>query len=103
MLPLADRHGNSAYGLAALHREADDVANAPEGQRNNRLNLAAFRCGQLVAGGELDHRYAVDTFVTAALRCGLSLQEAMGHDGRHGTITSGLTGGMKSPRTRRPS
>ena len=44
----------SAYGQAALEREAARVASAVEGTRNHELNRAAFALGQLVAGGELD-------------------------------------------------
>jgi hypothetical protein len=49
----APLEGGSRYGLAALRRELADVRAARVGERNHRLNRAAFSLGTLAAGGEL--------------------------------------------------
>jgi hypothetical protein len=82
----------SAYGRHALEAECGRLALAPEGQRNDTLNAAAFALGQLVAGSVLDVREVVDALLTAAGRCGLSEVEA------RRTIASGLQSGARSPR-----
>ncbi len=83
--------GMTGYAAAALERRAAEVAAAPPGERNHTLNQAAFRCGQLVAGGQLAETDAVATLTAAALTCGL--------DGREiaQTVRSGLTAGGRSP------
>ncbi len=88
----------SAYGQAALEREAAHVASAVEGTRNDVLNRAAFALGQLVAGGELDEELVRDRLIDAALACGLPEYEIAGRSGRGGTLNSGLLDGMQLPR-----
>jgi hypothetical protein len=85
----------SAYGQAALEREAEAVAKAADGQRNHSLNRAAFSLGQLVAGGELDEHLVRDRLAEAALACGLPEREVAA------TLESGLPAGMKLPRRAR--
>lgn len=80
------------YALAALDRETEAVALAGEGERNNRLNQAAYVLGQLVAGGEIDRPDVEAALVAAARSAGLDEHDAMP------TIESGLRGGAKSPR-----
>lgn len=80
------------YGSAALHGEAEAVAAAPEGQRNDTLNRAAFRVGQLVAAGLIEPTRAADILLSAALFAGLGQVEA------EGTIASGLKAGRARPR-----
>jgi hypothetical protein len=85
-------NGGSPYGIAALQREAEAVRMAPRGERNTRLNRAAFSCGQLVAGAELDRKTTEKALFTAATSAGLGEQEAAL------TIRSGLAGGGDQPR-----
>lgn len=76
--------------------EVADVRHTPVGDRNNRLNRAAFCLGMLVAGGELDGLLVEDELLAAAVDAGLSEGEA------RTSIRSGLRAGAKEPR-RRPS
>ncbi|HLF40202.1 MAG TPA: hypothetical protein VI854_01880 [Acidimicrobiia bacterium] len=64
------------------------------GDRNNRLNRAAFCLGMLVAGGELDHTLVEDELLDAALDTGLPEEEA------RASVRSGLTAGLHEPRRR---
>lgn len=80
------------YGAAALRREADEVATTVEGLRNHRLNVAAFRLGQLVAAGTLTEADVIATLDRAATAAGLDERERMT------TIRSGLRGGLAKPR-----
>jgi len=86
------RTEGTRYGLAALDAETGRVATAPVGTRNNTLVQAAFRIGQLAAGGQLDPVYAARQLELAAQRAGLSLAEA------EKTIRSGMTAGAQRPR-----
>jgi hypothetical protein len=86
--------GESRYGLAALDVEAAQVAATAPGGRNHRLVQAAFRAGQLAAGGELDPGRAEATLIAAATGVGLSAREATA------TVRSGLAGGAAQPRRR---
>ena len=88
----ARRREGSRYGLAALDAEVGRVATAPVGQRNDTLVRAAFRCGQLAAGGELDPVYAARQLAVAAQRAGLDQAEI------GATIRSGMTAGAQHPR-----
>jgi hypothetical protein len=80
------------YGLQALEGELGRLALTPEGQRNASLNTAAFRCGQLAAGGQLDPVHAAAQLHAVALRIGLGEKEAVA------TIKSGMTNGARNPR-----
>lgn len=82
------------YGPAALRDEAAKVAGAMKGQRNDTLNVAAFRLGQLVTAGHLDEDAVRDELTTAALMVGLGQRET------ERTIASGLGGGTAKPRRR---
>jgi hypothetical protein len=92
----APEGGGSRYGLAALARELSDVRAAPIGERNTRLNQAAFSLGMLAAGGELDQGLVEDELLAAAADVGLGEGEAKA------SIHSGLTAGGREPR-RRPA
>ncbi|CAN5595556.1 hypothetical protein BH18ACT1_BH18ACT1_00250 [soil metagenome] len=81
------------YGAVALEREAEDVAAAPAGMRNHRLNVAAFSLGQLVGGGVLDPGVVAEVLVKAARAAGLGEQEAVR------TCASGLRAGLANPRS----
>lgn len=88
---------SSGYGKAALNRETARVAFAPEGQRNDTLNRAAFALGQLVAGGEIAETEAQARLLEAATLCGLPPSEAQA------TIRSGMESGKREPRMASPS
>lgn len=83
----------SAYGIQALTKEYERVAVSVDGTRNSTLNVAAFAVGQLVAGGELDLNYASNKLLEAAVKAGLSQEEA------ERTAESGLGAGQASPRS----
>lgn len=80
------------YGRAALRGEARALARAEVGERNDRLNRAAFRLGQLVASGALDAATVRNMLLDVAV--GLGLGEA----GAEATIGSGLKAGQNCPR-----
>jgi hypothetical protein len=83
----------SGYGPAALAREAEHVATAPEGGRNHALNRAAFNLGQLIAAGHLTEVDAIGELSRAAARAGLDERETAR------TIASGIKAGRQHPRT----
>jgi hypothetical protein len=85
------------YAEAALEAEAREVAATPPGQRNQRLNLAAFRLGGLVGASLLGEEAAREALVTAALGAGLSRREA------EATVRSGLRAGARQPREVEPA
>lgn len=80
------------YGVAALIRESDAVAEAVEGTRNDRLHLAAYNLGRLVAVCDLDLDEITVALTDAAAAAGLGDNEAAR------TITSGLSAGQLDPR-----
>jgi hypothetical protein len=84
---------NAGYAQAALKAEADAVAAAPEGARNETLNKAAFSLGQLVAGGALRTSEVTGVLASAAESAGLPAKEIAA------TLRSGLSAGAKQPRT----
>lgn len=81
-----------AYGRKALEEEANRVARAAVGSRNDQLNRSAFSLGQLIAGGSLEEHSVRDVLTEAALMNGLEGDEI------DRTISSGLEQGMKEPR-----
>jgi hypothetical protein len=90
-LPPAARRGG--YGTAALRRETDQLAALKVGRRNDALNRAAFNLGQLVAAGALTETEVSEALTAAALRAGLTASETAR------TIASGLSAGIRNPRT----
>lgn len=84
---------SDAWAAAALRGEAAAVAGTAEGSRNNRLNLAAFRLGQLVAAAHLEERDVASVLCAAAAAAGLGRREA------ERTIASGLSAGTRNPRS----
>jgi hypothetical protein len=79
------------YASVALAAEADRVARAPVGTRNDTLNRAAFALGRLVGAGLLDPALVADELTAAARWAGLGRVEA------RRTIRSGLTAGRRQP------
>jgi Bifunctional DNA primase/polymerase, N-terminal len=81
-----------AYAAAAIEHEAQAVTHAPRGQRNHRLNRAAFRLGQLVGAGLVDEVTVTEALVAAGLAAGRGERKI------RSTIRSGLRAGMSQPR-----
>ena len=90
--PLTPLNGNTTYGLKALSDEIINVSSQSEGTRNNTLNLAALRLGQLVAGGELEETHVYNSLIGASHGTGLTEKEAKK------TIQSGMAAGREKPR-----
>jgi putative DNA primase/helicase len=81
-----------AYADSACRRELERVAKAPKHQRNDTLNIAAFKLGQLVPYGILDSAVITQDLVQVARNIGLDEREI------EPTITSGLNAGRQYPR-----
>jgi hypothetical protein len=82
----------SRYARKALQSECENVAAAPEGQRNHTLNRAAFSISQLVAAGHVYADVAWNSLRDAALSAGLGEVEI------ERTIKSGMDAGAQQPR-----
>ena len=82
---------NDNYVNAAIDMELRDLANWPQGGRNNRLNDAAFALGQFVAAGAIT-RHAAEGELYAIAGQWENFAKSKG------TIKSGLDGGEKFPR-----
>ena len=76
------------YIAATIEKLLDELANAPNGQRNATLNRASFRLGQL--GIDVDE--ATTVLIRTALDVGLDDDEILR------TIVSGGTAGLANPR-----
>jgi putative DNA primase/helicase len=85
------REGATPATPASLQAELDALSGAAVGQRNDRLNRAAFRLGQLVGGGELARSEVEILLAQRARALGLGAVET------HNTIRSGLEAGMAKP------
>lgn len=66
---------STPYGSAALMAEVKALSEVAEGGRNEALNVAAFKLGRLVAGGELTEKAAFDGLVIACEANGLMADE----------------------------
>ena len=97
--PAAPASGDrlSSYGHAALDDEAQAVAMAAPGTRNETVNTSAFRLGQLVGGGCLSEREAYDAMASAVLSWGVKPNDKA--LGPRGTIQRALKAGISHPRT----
>jgi hypothetical protein len=82
------------YGLGALYSEARRLRSITEGDRNNHLNLSAFRMGQLVNKGLLTEADVERELLAAAVATGQNERESLA------TIRSGLLGAKKKPNHR---
>ena len=93
VLPAAKSSGRTtAYGAAALRSEFERLLRAPEGTRNEQLNLSVFRLAQLVAGGELNRAELEQEAFAIAPLTGLDRTET------EKTVRSGLHAGLAYPR-----
>lgn len=81
----------AGYGEVALRGQCRDVVATPPGQRNARLNVAAYRMGRLIGGGLIGAERVAEALAHAALAAGLSEDEAVA------TIRSGLKAGLARP------
>lgn len=81
------------YVLGALEGECRELATTQQGSRNDRLNRAAFRVGQLLHTGGVSEEEARDALRSAAKQTGLADHEI------DATIQSGFRGGRANPRT----
>jgi P4 family phage/plasmid primase-like protien len=82
----------NGYAQAALDKECDAIESATEGNRNNRLNVAAFSLGQLIGAQVLDQVGTEQALMESARRAGLGQAESIA------TIRSGIDAGMLKPR-----
>jgi len=80
------------YVSKVLAAELADLARTPEGNRNARLNQAAFSLGQLIGAGVLDRGSVEAALYGVALSIGLAETEIQA------TIRSGIDSGIKEPR-----
>ena len=87
-----DRAQGREYAIAALRAETSRVAAAVPGTRNDTLNRAAFRLGQLVTAGLLPPIPVITSLIDAAMHAGLPEEEAIR------TVRSGMAGGARKPR-----
>lgn len=81
------------WAVAALQRESFMVRTAPQSQRNNTLNRSAFKMGQLVGSNMLSHLEVERALLAAARIAGLDEYESVA------TIKSGMSAGIRSPRS----
>lgn len=86
------RYGRDSFAEKALRSELNEIARAPEGNRNNQLNRSAFALGQLVGAGALNRAEVETTLFDTAICVGLGEREA------RATIESGLNAGIREPR-----
>jgi hypothetical protein len=94
-IPIADIDRGPArtkYAMAAMDREIAALNATAEGGRNDRLNLAAFNLGQLVAADLLNQSDVESVLMDAALSIGLGEGES------RKTVDSGMGDGMNHPR-----
>lgn len=84
------------WAAAILQSECDELAAMKAaGGRNNRLNLGAYRAGQLVAAGLLDQAEAEEQLTAAAQACGLGVDTPREIEK---TLRSGMAAGLSRPR-----
>lgn len=85
------------YARAAMEHECTAVATCGPGGRIAALFKAAASLGALAAGGALPVREVANALTRAATACGLVADD--GTKAVEATIASGLTHGLRSPRT----
>ena len=88
-------NGQDLGAEALLRSKLEELARAPEGQRNDTLNQAAYTAGGLIAAGRADPGIVTD-LATTARAVGLSDREITA------TLQSGVLAGARSPIPSRP-
>lgn len=83
----APAYGATAYGRVALERMRAELLAAPEGARNDTLNLVAWRAGRLAAGGQIEHADCAQ-IIAAGVSIGLRAHEV------DATFRSGYNAGL---------
>lgn len=81
---------------AAVDGEYERVATAGPGTRNQALNTAAFKLGQIMHSGLLPDAHARQALQAGAEKCGYAGEEGAEHV--EAVISSGLAAGMANPR-----
>ena len=93
---------HAAYGFAALSEECEALVILTKGTRNDRLNVAACKLGQLIGSGELDEQEGIErNLIAACERNGLIEDDGRAY--RFATIRSGFNKGKQKPRSRAPA
>jgi putative DNA primase/helicase len=92
-LPVTNRQ--ERYAQAALDGIAQEVAATGQGERNNKLNAAAFRMGTMAARSWIGANTITGRLLDASAACGLLADD--GERAVNSTIKSGIEAGMKSP------
>ena len=82
--------------LTQINAKAEQLANAPEGQRNELLFHVAYVSGQAIAAGLVQREEVEATLLNAASTCGL-MTEQDGNRGVRATLRSGFEKGAKAP------
>ena len=72
---VSDTGNATSYAAAALRREAESVATAPDGTRNHTLNKAWFNMGRHVGAGSIDAGTVRTALAEAGRACGLPQAE----------------------------
>lgn len=91
-IPPGHRDRALAYAKAAHQRELDRLQKAPLHQRNNTLNMCAFKLGQFLPHDLLSSGIITDELTIVAKKIGLGDQEI------RATIDSGMRAGQRQPR-----
>jgi P4 family phage/plasmid primase-like protien len=76
---------------AAVNGEAENVRTAPDGARNDTLNIAAVKLARFLPHGELEESELIEVLTAAALAAGLEAGETVA------TIRSGIAFGTQDP------
>ena len=80
-------------GIEIFNNCLSEIISAASGEGNNVLNTQSYVVGQLIAAGGVSREYAQQELFKAALQRGRPEFEAKA------TITSGIEGGLKNPKT----
>lgn len=95
-------HKTGGYGAAALAGECERVRTAPGGGRNDALNLAAFKVGQLVGAGHITRAEAERELWAAVLVHKTAGDGPEWDKHQAGTLKRGLDAGITRPRDPQP-
>jgi predicted P-loop ATPase len=96
MPAVASSSETTPYGKKALESEAQRVATATDGTRNETVNRAAFAIGRLVGGGEIDESDAKIALLDACAANGLLADD---EKGTTDTIYRALAAGAEKPKS----
>ena len=87
---------SSPYGLAALSEECEALGHLTKGTRNDALNIAACKVGQLIGSGEVNEHEARTQLIAACQQNGLIEDDGLGSV--VATIGSGFNKGKQKPK-----